>query len=90
MGAIIAAMRYLQMFAIGLAGTVLFSCGGDDLVLPSAGEPATITIVPGNALSGRVGEVLADPLVVEVLDGVGAARRRGDGGDRVVQRRGAA
>ena len=63
-------MRYLQMFAIGLAGTVLFSCGGDDLVLPSAGEPATITIVPGNALSGRVGEVLADPLIVEVLDGV--------------------
>jgi adhesin/invasin len=63
-------MRKFSLFAIGLAGTALFSCGGDDLVLPSAGEPAAITIVQGNGLSGRVGEVLAQPLIVEVLDGV--------------------
>lgn len=55
---------------MGLASTVLFSCGGDDLVLPSEGEPAAITVVQGNGLSGRVGEALAEPLIVEVLDGV--------------------
>jgi hypothetical protein len=62
-------MRHLRRFAIGLAGTALFSCGGDDLVLPGDGEPAVITIVQGDSLSGRVGEVLAEPLIVEVLDG---------------------
>ena len=62
-------MRHLRFFAIGLASTVLFSCGGDDLVLPSEGEPAAITIVQGNGQSGRVGEALAEPLIVEVLDG---------------------
>ena len=64
-------MRHLRLFALGLAGTALFSCGGDDLVLPSAGEPAAITIVQGDGLGGRVGEALAEPLIVEVLDGVG-------------------
>ncbi len=62
-------MRHLRPLAILLAGTALFSCGGDDLVLPSAGEPAAITVVQGNGLSGRVGEVIAEPLIVEVLDG---------------------
>jgi adhesin/invasin len=62
-------MRHLRLFAIALAGTALFSCGGDDLVLPSAGQPAAITVVQGNGQSGRVGEVLAEPLIVEVLDG---------------------
>jgi hypothetical protein len=63
-------MRHLQLFAIGLAGATALSCGGDDLVLPSAGEPAEITIVQGDGLSGRVGEALSRPLIVEVLDGV--------------------
>jgi adhesin/invasin len=62
-------MRHLRIFAIALAGTALFSCGGDDLVLPSAGQPAAITVVQGNGQSGRVGEVLAEPIIVEVLDG---------------------
>lgn len=62
-------MTRLRFFAIGLASTVLFSCGGDDLVLPSEGEPAAITIVQGNGQAGRVGEALAEPLIVEVLDG---------------------
>jgi hypothetical protein len=61
-------MGHLRLFAFGLASTALFSCGGDDLVLPSEGEPATITIVQGDGLSGRVGEALADLLIVEVLD----------------------
>jgi hypothetical protein len=63
-------MRHLPLFPIGLAGAALFSCGGDDLVLPADGEPAVITIVQGDSLSGRVGEALAQPLIVEVLDGV--------------------
>ena len=63
-------MGNLRLLAIGLAGTALVSCGGDDLVLPSAGEPAVITVVQGDSLSGRVGEVLAQPLIVKVLDGV--------------------
>ena len=61
-------MRHLRPLAFVLAATALFSCGGDDLVLPGPGEPAAISIVQGNGLSGRVGEALADPLIVEVLD----------------------
>jgi adhesin/invasin len=63
-------MRLLRLLAVGLAGTALVSCGGDDLVLPGEGEPATIAIVQGNGASGRVGEALSEPLVVEVRDGV--------------------
>ena len=48
---------------------VLAACGGDNLVLPSEGEPAHITIVQGSPQSGRVGETLAESLVVEVTDG---------------------
>jgi Bacterial Ig domain/Bacterial Ig-like domain (group 1) len=63
-------MGHLRFATIGLVATALLSCGGDDLVLPSEGEPAAITIVQGNGQSGRVGEVLAKPLVVRVRDGV--------------------
>jgi adhesin/invasin len=63
-------MRHLRLVGTGLAAAALLSCGGDDLVLPGEGEPAAITIVQGNGLTGRVGEALAEPLIVEVLDGV--------------------
>jgi hypothetical protein len=53
-----------------LSLAVLAACGGDDLVLPKEGEPAHITVIRGNGQSGRVGETLADSLVVEVTDGV--------------------
>lgn len=66
-------MRYLAPLALGLASTLLLSCGGDDLVLPTDGEPASITIVQGNGLTGRVGEQLAEPLVAKVLDRDGQA-----------------
>ena len=66
---------------------MLFACGGDDLVLPSEGEPATITIVQGDGLSGRVGELLPAPLVVEVLDG---AERPVPGATVVIELTGAA
>jgi adhesin/invasin len=62
-------MHHLRLLAIGLASAILGSCGGDDLVLPSEGQPASITIVQGKGQTGRVGEKLAEPIVVEVLDG---------------------
>jgi PKD repeat protein len=52
-----------------VAGLLLIGCnGGDSLLLPSEGEPAAIEVVRGDGQSGRVGEPLADPLVVEVTD----------------------
>lgn len=63
-------MPHVRLLAPAFAAAALLSsCGGDDLVLPSEGEPAAITIIQGNGQSGRVGEVLAQPLIVEVLDG---------------------
>ncbi len=38
-------------------------------MLPSEGQPAVITIIQGKGQTGRVGETLAEPLVVEVIDG---------------------
>jgi adhesin/invasin len=60
-------MRYTPFLGLLVAAT-LVSCGGDDLVLPSEGEPAAISVVAGNKQSGRVGEALADPVVIEVTD----------------------
>ncbi|HEY7481219.1 MAG TPA: Ig-like domain-containing protein [Gemmatimonadales bacterium] len=64
-------MRHFHCTALAAASGVLVACGGDDLVLPSEGEPASITIVQGDSLSGRVGEALTEPLIVKVLDGAG-------------------
>ena len=50
---------------------LLLSCGGSDLVLPSEGEPAAVTIVQGDAQSGRVGAPLAQPVVARVTDSQG-------------------
>lgn len=60
-------MRPLALATIAF----LIGCGGEDLVLPSEGEPAEIVIVQGDNQNGRVGEVLAQPVVVEVTDGTG-------------------
>ncbi len=59
-GGLLSAMIVLSL---GIPG-----CGGDDLVLPSEGEPASIRVVQGDGQSGRVGEMLAQPVVVEVSD----------------------
>ena len=61
-------MRSLRLGSTVIVAAALLSCGGDDLVLPSEGEPAAINILHGDEQSGRVGEALADSLVVEVLD----------------------
>lgn len=46
----------------------LAACGGDNLLLPSAGEPSQIKVVSGNLQTGTVGQPLGDSLVVEVSD----------------------
>ena len=48
---------------LGLAG-----CGGDDLLLPSAGQPAKISVVSGDGQTGTVGQPLGEPIVVAVTD----------------------
>ena len=47
------------------------ACGGEDLVLPSEGEPASIVLVQGDGQTGRVGEMLPQPIVLQVADGTG-------------------
>ena len=50
-----------------ISSAFLAACGGSDLVLPGAGEPASIRVVDGNGQTGEVGGLLP-PLVVEVTD----------------------
>ena len=44
------------------------ACGGDNLSLPDLTEPARLEAVSGTGQAGSVGTLLADPLVVRVLD----------------------
>ena len=50
---------------------VLVACGGGDLLLPAAGEPARIEIVQGDGQAASVGTALAEPVVALVSDGQG-------------------
>jgi hypothetical protein len=47
------------------------ACGGDNLTLPNAGEPARVEILRGDRQNGTVGEALVDSLVVKVTDRFG-------------------
>jgi hypothetical protein len=58
--------RLLPLLLAGLLGAA--GCGGDQLLLPSAGQPSKISIISGNDQSGTVGQALEKPLVVQVLD----------------------
>jgi hypothetical protein len=52
--------------------TLFAACGGGgNLLLPSEGEPASVTIRQGNDQNGRVGQPLPQPLVVAVEDASG-------------------
>jgi hypothetical protein len=44
------------------------ACGGDNLSLPDLTEPARLEAVSGTGQAGSIGTLLADPLVVRVLD----------------------
>lgn len=55
-----------------LAGLpLLFACGGDNLTLPSEGQPAHIEILDGDAQIGPVKSELDKPLLVKVTDSQG-------------------
>ena len=64
-------MRYTPFFGALAAAVGVLSCGGDNVSLPSEGEPAKVSVVAGDDQSGRVGEMLDRPVVVEVTDGGG-------------------
>ena len=57
-----------QTLFAAIACSALAACGGDGLTLPDPGEPARIEIVSGSNQAGAVGSLLAEPLVVRVLD----------------------
>jgi hypothetical protein len=46
-------------------------CGAGDLTLPGPGEPASLNIVGGDRQQGVPGELVPEPLIVELVDGVG-------------------
>jgi hypothetical protein len=48
---------------LGLAG-----CGGDDILLPSSGQPAKIEVLRGDGQTGTVGQPLDSAIVVSVTD----------------------
>jgi hypothetical protein len=54
--------------ALASALLVLISCGGDELLLPAEGEPATLVIADGDQQTGPIGGQLAEPLAVRVND----------------------
>ena len=62
-------MRLSALVSVGLASAALLSCEGANL--PAPDDPATITILQGDGLTGRVGERLDEPVVVQVLDAGG-------------------
>jgi large repetitive protein len=65
-------MRVAGMRGMIMLGGLLAACGGGgDLLLPGAGEPASVTVLQGNEQNGRVGEPLPQPLVVSVSDASG-------------------
>ena len=63
-------MRDLRRFVLPFA-VLAIACGGEDLTLPGAGDPATLAIIGGNGQSGTVGEAVSLPLVVQLSDGAG-------------------
>ena len=44
------------------------ACGGDNLSLPDLTSPARLEAVSGTGQAGSIGTLLAEPLVVRVLD----------------------
>jgi hypothetical protein len=51
-----------------IAVCLLVGCSGGDLTLPDSADPVTLRIVSGDAQRADVGDLLAQPLVVQVLD----------------------
>jgi hypothetical protein len=62
------AVTIRPLLLVAALGSFLQACGGDDLLLPSAGQPAKITVVSGDHQVDTVGQTLELPVVVEVTD----------------------
>jgi VCBS repeat-containing protein len=60
--------RKLWIFAMAGIPTVFAACGGDNLTLPSEGEPAHIEILAGNGQQAPVNSELPTDLLVRVTD----------------------
>jgi Big-like domain-containing protein len=60
--------RKLALLLVGLPLWFTAACGGDNLTLPSEGEPAAITVKNGDDQQARVNSPLPLPLEVEVTD----------------------
>jgi hypothetical protein len=50
---------------------LLVGCSGGDLTLPASADPVTLTIVSGNGQRADAGDLLEQPLVVQVLSSDG-------------------
>jgi hypothetical protein len=61
----------MRLGPLTLLVSTLAACGGGDLTLPGPGEPASLAIVSGDGQQGLPGELIANPLVVQLLDRVG-------------------
>jgi hypothetical protein len=63
----------VEVLAISIVPFALLTagCGGGDLTLPSDAIPAALTIVAGDGQSGTEGSAVADPLIVQLEDGLG-------------------
>src|SRR5687768_10058365 len=55
----------LSAVVFALLALMAIACGGDDLTLPGAGEPARISIARGDNQTDTVGRSLPDSLVVK-------------------------
>ena len=51
-----------------VAVCLLVGCSGGDLTLPDSADPATVRVVSGDGQRADAGDLLAQPLVVQVLD----------------------
>ncbi len=60
--------RALPAAALAVLGG---ACGGDDLLLPNEGQPATVAAVRGDRQNGTAGEPVGEMLLVEVKDRFG-------------------
>lgn len=64
LSSILARVRSGAAAALSLA----LGCGGSDLLLPGASQPAAIAVVKGDGQSGVAGGILAESLVVKITD----------------------
>ncbi len=61
-------LRFLRRVAATVLAAAAVACGGDDLVLPSDGEPAEIEAFQGDEQIGSAGLPLPDSIVAVVRD----------------------